>query len=236
MHNILLIINRYYDYEESDDEDSEEEEIDCTTNSFGQICCLEWDKRRGRLEHDYSIAGWALGVMPDVYADCKSRYNGEHQDALERVVRKLHMPPCPNKHKDLPSDPDKIVELFFEELKCFRNKLKPFDKAYKWNATSALKGKSHEWHETHSLPYTVVLGFVACRVCSKPLGIGPCERSWGGVKDIKTGKRAHLSGEATEKRAILYTTALMNRARIRRLEKERIDEAVSPMFSDDDIK
>ena len=112
----------------------------------------------------------------------------------------------------------------------------PIDKAHRWNATTALKGNSHEWHEQYSLHYTVVLGFVACRVCSKPLGNGACERSWGDVKSVKSGKKSHLSGSATEKRAILYTTAVLNEARIRRLEKETIGAPGRGVFCDDDIK
>ena len=40
----------------------------------------------------------------------------------------------------------------------------------------------------YSIPYTTVLGYVACRVTSKLCGIGPAERSWGAVKQIKTGQ------------------------------------------------
>ena len=51
-----------------------------------------------------------------------------------------------------------------------------------------------------------MLGFVGCRVTSKLCGIGPAERSWGGVTNIKTGKRSHMCGELTEKRSILYVS------------------------------
>ena len=37
------------------------------------------------------------------------------------------------------------------------------------------------WHQKYLLPLTKVLGFVACRVISKVLGIGEAERSWGDV-------------------------------------------------------
>jgi hypothetical protein len=98
------------------------------------------------------------------------------------------------------------------------------------------KGQSWRWHKEHSLNYTVVLGFVACRVCSKTLGIGPCERSWGDFKNIKTGKRSHLSGESTEKRAIIYSTALMDMARLERNEREKADVTDHNMFGDHDMK
>lgn len=139
-----------FDDDDNDDDSFAEAEeatgIDRVSATFGQICCLEWEKRRERLEHPYSITGWALSVEPEVYKDCAARFTGEHRDAIEEVVRKLHLPPCPNKNPNLPDGPDRIVELFFEEFKQFRNKLAPFDKAHRWNATTALKGNSHEWH------------------------------------------------------------------------------------------
>jgi len=58
------------------------------------------------------------------------------------------------------------------------------------------------------MPYTIVLGFVGFRVTSKLCGIGPAERSWGRVKNIKTGKRSHMSGESTEKREEEYFVCL----------------------------
>ena len=64
-----------------------------------------------------------LSVEPEVYKDCAARFTGEHRDAIEEVVRKLHLPPCPNKNPNLLDGPDRIVELFFEEFKQFRSKL-----------------------------------------------------------------------------------------------------------------
>ena len=69
------------------------------------------------------------------------------------------------------------------------------------------------------------------------LGVGPCERNWGGVKGIKTGNRGHIGGETTGKWAIIYTSALVNEARIKREANERIDgKGASSMFCDDDMK
>jgi hypothetical protein len=50
--------------------------------------------------------------------------------------------------------------------------------------------------------------------------MGACERSWGDVKTIKTGKRVNISGASIEKRAILYTTACIEASHIRRKEFE----------------
>ena len=82
-----------------------------------------------------------------------------------------------------------------------------------------------------------VLGFVGCRVTSKVLGIGAAERSWGALKDIKSGKRAHMGEESVEKRTILYTTARINDARNRQEARERLDApSDDAIFGDDDIK
>jgi hypothetical protein len=49
-----------------------------------------------------------------------------------------------------------------------------------------------------------------CRVRTVWLcaGIGPAERSWGGVKNIKTGKQSHMSGELTVDREEEYFVCL----------------------------
>ena len=82
-----------------------------------------------------------------------------------------------------------------------------FDRLDRFRSKEARAGKSNMWHERYSLPYTKVLGFVACRVTSKNGGIGVCERNWGDVKQIASGKRFSLSGASIEKRATIYTTA-----------------------------
>jgi hypothetical protein len=210
--------------------------IDRATASFGNNVLLEWENRKAKLEHDCSIAGWCLSVQKDVFDDCSARFTGMHKDALERVVRKLHRSPCPNKHPNLTDTEDAIVEFFFAKYKTFRKKHHPFDREYKWNTKMAQSGQSWRWYEEHSLEYTVVFGFVACRVCSKTLGIGPCKRSWGGVKNIKTGKRSHLSGDSTEKRAIIYTTALMDTARLHRNAMEKADAQKYDIFGEDDMR
>ena len=198
---------------------------------------FHWNKRRKKLEHPYTIAGWALSVQPDIYADCIQRMDGGHLNEIEKVVRRLHELPMANKSKDIIGmSSDEIWEVFLEEHKAFQKKLPPFHQPHKWNSQDAVKGRSWLWHEKHSLLYTKVLGYVACRVTSKCLGIGACERSWGDVKSIKSGKRSHIGGDSIQKRSIIYTTALLDQARARRTEFEKIDaQGDSAMFCDDDV-
>ena len=81
------------------------------------------------------------------------------------------------------------LDTFWSEYKNFNQKKYPYDRKYFiWNSKDISDGNSHIWHQNYSLPSTKVLGFVACRVTSKTLGIGSAERSWGDGKKIKSGK------------------------------------------------
>jgi hypothetical protein len=77
---------------------------------------------------------------------------------------------------------------------------------------------------------------VACRVTSKLVGIGAAERCWGGVKQIKTGKRSHLSGESTEKRSIIFANAKVTQGRMKSDRVQGLDfRGDNVSFGDDDI-
>ena len=132
--------------------------------------------------------------------------------------------------------PSDIDDEFWTECKDFTDQTGPFSKPGRWLTNDALKGRSHLWHEKYSLPHTTALGFVACRVTCKNLGIGAAERAWSGTKDIKDGKRANLGGESTEKRSILCMSARMNDACMMQKEREKIDAGPNGMFGDDNIK
>ena len=162
---------------------------------------------------------------------------GHHRDMIKIVVKRLHLPPCPNANPLIASlSPFEIVDIFWNEFKSFQNNTHPYHEQSRWHSPDVANGKSYLWHEKYSIPYTKVLGYVACRVTSKLCGIGPAERSWGGVKQIKDGKRSHLSGKSTEKRSVLYISAKMEQARIYRNSMEQIDAVgQSAMFGDDNL-
>lgn len=67
-----------------------------------------------------------------------------------------------------------------------------------------LHEKPHIWHQTNSLPYTQIFGPLACRVCSKIVGIGSAERAWGSVKKLKDNQRSHMGAKSVMKQATLY--------------------------------
>ncbi len=75
-----------------------------------------------------------------------------------------------------------------------------------------------------------------CCVTSKLCEIGPAERSWGGVKQVKDGKRSHLSGKLTEKRTVLFVSLKISQARILCDRMEKLDATGhNAMLGDDDI-
>ena len=220
-----------------DEDDSSSGEESVVTMSFGASVRWHWDKRKTKIEHPYAMAAWALCVMEDVREDVRLRLKGAERDAIEDVVKRLHLAPCPNMSVDLLiMSSAEIVDTFWNEFKAFQNCTEPFHHPSRWATPDVSSGRSHLWYEKYSLPYTTVLGFVACRVCSKLCGIGPAERGWAAVKTVKRDKRSHLGGESMEKRSVIYITAKQQEARLNLAQKEKLD-ATGPnaMFGDDDI-
>ena len=193
-----------------------------------------------RLEHEYAVTAWALCVMADVREDVAQQLNnagGKYRDSIEKVVSRLHQLPCANPHPDVPNMTEgEIMDTFWNEFKAFQNQTEPFHQPARWSTADVLNGRSHIWHEKYSLPYTKVLGYVACRVTSKLCGIGPAERCWSAVKQVKKDKRSHLSGDSTEKRSVIYLSAKQQEALSLREKMEKIDASGhNSMFGDDDI-
>jgi hypothetical protein len=212
--------------EEESDHDEESIDEDAPTQlsqvtpynpimAFGRQVIWHWNKRKQRIEHEYAIAGWALCVMEDVQKDVQEQLMGTHHDAIDKVVSRLHMLLCPNINPAVSSmSLPNIIDTFWNEFKAFQNFTHPYHELSGWATYNATKGHSYLWHEKYSIPYTSALGFVVCRVASKLCGIGPAKRSWGRVKQVKDGKRSHLSGVSTEKRTILFVSLKISQAHI----------------------
>jgi hypothetical protein len=224
----------------TDDEDSNDEAQtpSNTTMSLARQITWHWNKHKQRIEHEYSIAAWSLCVMESVWTDVRNQLTGKHCDAIEKVVTRLHVPPCPNLNPNVQTMlPHEIIETFWNEFKAFQNCTQTYHNMSRWASSECVSGKSsYLWHEKYSLLYTVVLGFVGCHVTSKLCGIGPAERSWEGVKQIKDGVRSHLGRESTEKRSIIYVTTKIQEARMRQHQMKKFD-ATEPdaTFGDDNI-
>ena len=80
-------------------------------------------------------------------------------------------------------------DLFWTEYTDFDDKNVTFDgDGFIWKSSDIRYGNIHLWHQKYLLPCTKVLGFLACRVTSKVIGIFASECYWGDIKTIKSGK------------------------------------------------
>lgn len=116
-----------------------------------------------------------------------------------------------------------MLDTFWAEYQDFENKVGPYSgRDYIWNSVDIREGNSHIWHSKNTLRHTKILGKLGCRVCSKILGIGTAERSWGDVKHLKTGKRSHLSGDRVKKQATIFGVSCIERKEA--MMKTRLEE------------
>lgn len=168
--------------------------IDDNSLLSAQLMSL-WKKRAKVLSSDFAVAGWLLSVDAKIYKDAQS-FKHHHECALKRVVEKLFSHVSPDKEKK--------INACMKQFNDFRNKLFPFDADEMWESEYVYKGESHLWHEKYTHPHCKELAFIGCRVTSKVLGIGSCERSWGETKINKSGKRVNIGSRALEKQSILY--------------------------------
>ena len=85
-----------------------------------------------------------------------------------------------------------------------------------WKSNLLRTGKVYEWHDIYSVNSTLILGWVACRVTSKILGIGNAERAWGAVKQLKSVGRGHLSVQNTVKQVTIFAKACIDEATLKK--------------------
>jgi hypothetical protein len=181
---------------------------------LGDHMIFLWDKRESPLVSDLAILGWMVSVVPAIMLDAKT-YDASHRERAERALRQLWYP-----QSAVEDQFQTNLNKFFFELGQFHKKEGPYSTQRIWFDTFAQKGQSHLWHMEHTMRYKYTsLGFTACRVASKILGIGAAERSWGDVKRIIGDRRLSLASEKINKQAIIYTSNCIQ-AKRRELSKD----------------
>jgi len=155
-----------------------------------------WKNRAKDISSDFVVAGWLLCVDLVIYEDAK-QFNIYHQRAFARVSEKLfaHIPATERENK---------LNVCMEQFQKFRHRQFPFDRDEIWASEYVIRGESYKWHAKFTHEHCPELAFVACRITSKVLGIGSCERSWADTKLNKSGKRVNISSRNLEKQSILY--------------------------------
>ena len=170
--------------------------------------CNLWQKRQLHINTDFAVTGWMLCVIPHICKYAKDHSDRNHRKQVNNVIKRLFSGTSEE-------EMNVTLNMFWTEYTDFDNKIGSFDAdEFIWKSKDISDGNSHLWHQKYSLPLTKVLGFVACRVTSKFLGIGAAERPWGDVNTIKSGKRSTISSDVSEKQSIVYTSACVESARI----------------------
>jgi hypothetical protein len=125
-----------------------------------------------------------------------------------------------------------MINLFWEEFDFFHNKAGPFENREHIRVSGDVRsGASHIWHSKNSLRYTKVFGQLACRVCSKILGIGSAERAWGDVKHLKTNKKATFLTNDMIQSYVCDDVFKCMKLSLEQGDVEKFDEKWSKMFS-----
>ncbi len=104
------------------DAESDIEEDTLSTNIF-----VAWDKRKERLEHEYAVTTWSLSLLPEIRLDVRKNFDGDKHLIVEKVITKLHEPPCPN--PDITTESmTEIIDLYWKEYCDFDEKTGIFEK------------------------------------------------------------------------------------------------------------
>ena len=149
-----------------------------------------------------------LCVIPHIRKDAKDHSDRDHRKQVKNVIKTLF-------YGAYEKEMAVTLDLIWNEYTAFDNMIGSYDAdEFIWKSKDINDGKIHLWHQKYSLPFTKVLGFVACKVTSKVLGVGALESSWGDVKTIKYGKRYAISSGVSEKLSIVYTSACIESAMI----------------------
>lgn len=209
--------DEYNDVKQEKDSDSDEEELGDET--FGVQVKRLWKLRYMQLKSDYAICGWLLSVKQNVFEDAKL-YTVSDENALRRVATKLYS------HCWSTVD---IVNKVMDQFLLFRNREGCFSNPAWWSSLVALKGESHLFHGQLTIEKAPELAYVACKVTSKLLGIGNCERQWDQTKFCCNGKRALISSDRLKKQATMYGSHCLSNGKL-------TDEYIINNWTDDDLK
>ena len=155
-----------------------------------------------------------LCVIPHIRKDAKYHSDRNHRKQVSNVIKRLF-------YGSSEEEMNVTLDMFWSEYTAFDNKVGSYD-SYEFilKSKDISDGNSHLWHQKYPLPFTKVLGFVACRVTLKVLGTGAAEHSWGDLKTIKYRKISVISSDVSEKQSIVYTSACIESSRIEQYQSD----------------
>ena len=157
-----------------------------------------WIKRREKLIHEYSLAGYLLSPNSTIMAHAYENRSSMHNEAVVRLIEKLILNPM-LVGEEKSSHLSKDIDTFWNEYDNFVNMRGCFSQQYMWDAARGDDVKAYRWHQRYSLQGTKVLDKLACIFLSKILGTRTAERNWKQVKYIKSGLRSCTGTEKVKK-------------------------------------
>ena len=152
------------------------------------VCKLR-QKRQLHINTYFAVTGWMLCVITHICKDAKYHSYSDHGKQVNNVINTLF-------YGASEEEMAVTLDLFWTEYTASDNMIGSFDAdEFIWKIKDIRDGNSHLCHQIYSLTFTKVIGFVACRVTSKVLGIGASDHSWGEVKTIISVKRSAISSD-----------------------------------------
>ena len=223
-------------------------------NSLEYQVMVLWLKRRPKLIHDYSLAGYILAPQSRILQDASMRMHDSpiYTDAVSRLIGKLLVDDGTNTqlrligklvagdnstNNRLPLSRTQCIahltNVFLREHRTFANRSGAFANSIMWSEPDQDEFiVSCHWHLSWTVPRSTVLGKLACLVLSKILGIGSAERNWKQVKKLKSGDRSNLSMNVTSKITNVYGQYQQMKARSR---QEQMS-SVGKLWTEEDFR
>jgi hypothetical protein len=183
-----------------------------------------WNVCREKSIAPLSIAAWFCLPQEEIRKDVLANSTGQDQVAVGLVIGTIYYP---IRNKELAV----IRQTFGREFDDFQTKRGPaFSRPFIFNEPE-VKTAPHQWHKIYSISRDAkVFGQVACHVCSKPLGCGSAQRTWGAFKHLKNGKGSHLGAGRT-----VYGAACIEKGRSMQAAEETSGLVIKTPWSDADI-
>ena len=160
-----------------------------------------WKKREEYINIDYAVTVWMQCVIPHIREYVLVNTNEEHIKQVNVFIKTLF-------HEISDDEMNDTLDTFWSEYTDFNNKNGPFDgNDFIWSSKDILQDNINIWNQKYYLPCTKVIGFVACMVTYKIVGIGASECAWVDVKTIKSGQRSAIRRNLSEKHSNVYISA-----------------------------
>ena len=178
-----------------------------------------WDHYKPQMLSDVVCVAYLLSPDPLVMAHSSDKANMDPLDRLatENLIHKMFVPRDMLRTEDREREEARLIHKFWQEYGDFTSKRGFFKSKHIWITAHSGDCLAHVWHKNYSLPYTEVLGKLACRACSTLLGIGEAECHWKVTKRNKQGQRARLGTDRTKKQAAISAAYSHEKSTLRRL-------------------